>query len=206
MNRITGLLGVPAILAMTALNPVFADGIDRLEPPFWWQGFEHRELQVVVHGEGIADFEPMFLHDGIEVSDVRRGDSPNYLFVYLTIDESAPTGSFDLVFSNDGTTLSHPFELRERSNDPDHVKRYTAEDVIYLLTPDRFANGDPDNDSVDGYSDLPNRSEPYGRHGGDLAGISNALDYIAGMGFTQIWLNPVLENAMDQAGLGSEQV
>ena len=199
MNRRAVLLFTAACLAAAVPAAGSAAGIERIEPPFWWQGFEHRALQLLVHGDGIADFEPHIDHDGIDVSDVRRGDSPNYLFVYLAIDESAPTGEFDLVFSNDGTTLTHRYALLEKSTDPAHVKGYTAADVIYLVTPDRFANGDPDNDAVDGYEDLPDRSEPYGRHGGDLAGVAGALDYIAGMGFTQIWLNPVLENAMPEA-------
>ncbi|MDX1515509.1 MAG: alpha-amylase family glycosyl hydrolase, partial [Woeseiaceae bacterium] len=80
-----------------------------------------------------------------------------------------------------------------------HVDGFGSEDVIYLITPDRFANGDPSNDAVAGYGDPPDRSDPYGRHGGDLAGVAEHLDYVADMGFTAIWLNPVLENAMPEA-------
>ncbi len=182
---------------LTLLPSLAAAGIDHIEPPFWWQGFEHRELQIMVHGEGIADYEPAVSHEGVSVTRVERGDSENYLFVYLTIDPHAATGVFELSFSNDGDTVSRPYELRERI--PDHVGTFSNADVMYLITPDRFANGDPSNDAVEGYADAPDRSEPYGRHGGDLAGVQQHLDYIADMGFTQIWLNPVLENAMEDA-------
>ncbi len=182
---------------LALLPAVSSAGIDRIEPPFWWQGFEHRELQIMVNGEGIADYEPAISYEGISVTRVERGDSENYLFIYVAIDPDAETGTFDIEFSNDGDTVSRPYELRERI--PGHVGTFTPEDVIYLITPDRFANGDPSNDAVEGYADLPDRSEPYGRHGGDLAGVQQHLDYIADMGFTQIWLNPVLENAMPEA-------
>ncbi|MDJ0911675.1 MAG: glycoside hydrolase family 13 protein [Woeseiaceae bacterium] len=189
---------VRALAVFLALLPTFAAaGIDRIEPPFWWQGFEHRELQIMVYGDGIADYEPMISHEGVSVTRVERGDSENYLFIYVAIDPDAETGTFNIEFSNDGTTVSRPYELRERI--PGHVGTFTPADVIYLITPDRYANGDPSNDAVEGYADAPNRSEPYGRHGGDLAGIRDNLDYIADMGFTQIWLNPILENAMEDA-------
>ena len=189
---------VRAIVILLSLLPTMAAaGIDHIEPPFWWQGFEHRELQIMVHGHGIADYEPAVSHEGISVTRVERGDSENYLFVYLTIDPNAKTGVFELSFSNDGDTVTRPYELRERI--PGHVGTFSSDDVIYLITPDRYANGDPSNDAVEGYADAPDRSEPYGRHGGDLAGLQQHLDYIADMGFTQIWLNPILENAMEDA-------
>ena len=199
MYRLAVLFGTAVVLPWVAASAVNATEIEHVEPPFWWQGFEHRELQLMVHGDGIADFEPMVELDGVAVAQVVRTSNPNYLFVYLTIDPSAPTGDFDIVFSNDGETLTHRYSLLERNTDPGHVEGFTAADVIYLITPDRFANGDPSNDSVEGYADPPDRSEPYGRHGGDIAGLEASLDYIADMGFTQIWLNPLLENAMDDA-------
>jgi len=173
--------------------------IERVEPPFWWQGFRNTELQLLVHGEKVGELTPTVEYAGITVKRVERGESPNYLFVYLDIAPSAKVGRFDILFTGEERTLSYSYELREKNPDPDHTKAFSAADVVYLITPDRFANGNPDNDSVDGYDDASNRDDDYGRHGGDIDGVSQHLDYIADMGFTQIWLNPVLENAMPKA-------
>ena len=173
-----------------------AGSIERVEPPSWWTGFKHTELQLLVYGDGISAWSPGVDDDGIRIARVEKGDSPNYLFVYLDI-ASAPAGSFDIVFRKGDEELTHSYELRERI--PGRVGTYDSSDVIYLITPDRFANGNPGNDNVDGYADRLNRGDDYGRHGGDLEGIRQHLDYIADMGFTQLWLNPVLENAMERA-------
>ena len=173
-----------------------SDGIDRVEPPFWWAGFVHEELQLLVQGDGLAEFTPSVSAPGIAISRVERGDSPNYLFVYLDIG-GAPAGKFDIVFENGDERVARSYELRERV--PGRVGTYDASDVMYLITPDRFVNGDASNDNVEGYADELNRADDYGRHGGDIEGVRQQLDYIADMGFTQIWLNPVLENAMERA-------
>ena len=190
-------LRVFAAWLLVIVSPaVLAGPIERVEPPSWWTGFEHTELQLLVHGDGISAWSPSVDGDGIVVTRVEKGDSPNYLFIYLDI-AAAPAGSFDIVFRNGDERLRHTYELRERI--PGHVGSYDSSDVIYLLTPDRFANGDPGNDTVDGYADTLDRDDDYGRHGGDLEGIRQHLQYIADMGFTQVWMNPVLENAMDRA-------
>ncbi|NNL63604.1 MAG: glycoside hydrolase family 13 protein [Woeseiaceae bacterium] len=174
-----------------------AGEIERVEPPFWWTGFEHDELQLLVRGKGIAAYTPDADATGISISRVELGDSPNYLFVYLDIGTSAPAGSFDIVFNAGDTKIAWTYELKER--DDGRVGSYDASDVIYLVTPDRFVNGEPGNDDVEGYEDELDRDDDYGRHGGDIEGVRQHLDYIADMGFTQIWLNPVLENAMARA-------
>ncbi|MGB5411566.1 MAG: glycoside hydrolase family 13 protein [Woeseiaceae bacterium] len=175
------------------------DGIERVEPPFWWQGFKHTELQLLVHGDGIASLSPAIDYPGVSVERIEKGDSPNYLFIYLDISATAKPGTFDIVLNGKDRSLSYEYELRERRAGAAEVKGFSPADVIYLITPDRFANGDPANDSVDGYTDKHDRSDDYGRHGGDIAGIRQNLDYISDMGFTAIWLNPVLENAMPRA-------
>lgn len=196
LSRSPWLCLLAIVLAPTAVQ---ANGIKRVEPPFWWQGFVHKELQLLVQGDGIAAFEPSISAEGLTVSRVERGDSPNYLFIYIEIGASAAIGEFDIIFSLDGTTLTQPYTLRAKNTDHKHVDGFSNDDVIYLITPDRFANGDTGNDTVDGYGDLPDRRAPYGRHGGDIRGIRNHLDYIADMGFTSIWINPLLENAMPEA-------
>jgi len=173
-----------------------SDGIERMEPPFWWQGFKNTELQLLVNGNGVSELTPSVDYPGIDVTRAERGDSPNYLFVYLNIAASARPGTFELIFKGEDKTLSYAYELLQKNPDPAHTTAFTAADVVYLITPDRYANGDVTNDSVEGYEDKLNRDDEYGRHGGDIEGVARHLDYIANMGFTQVWLNPVLENAM----------
>lgn len=186
-------------LALAVATQVFAGPVERIEPPFWWQGFEHKELQILVHGHGIGAFDAFIDYPGVTINRVERVDSENYLFVYVDIDESAQAGSIDIQFRSGELSVVHKFELREKNADPTHVSGFTPADVIYMITPDRFANGDRDNDTIVTLGDAQNRADDYGRHGGDLAGVSNHLDYIRDMGFTAVWLNPILENAMPAA-------
>ena len=200
---------VLAAVLVAAASSVFADvrtseailpeGIERVEPPTWWLGFEHAELQLLVQGPDIGRYRAEVDHPGVSVARTVGVESPNYLFVYLELSEDARPGEFDIVLADGNDTRAIRYRLEERNPDPEQTRGFSSADVIYLITPDRFANGDPDNDAVDGYADLPDRSEPYGRHGGDLAGIESNLDYLADMGFTALWLNPVLENAMPEA-------
>ncbi len=179
--------------------PGHTAGIDRVDPPSWGPGFADTELQLMVSGEGIANFEPSLDHPGISIDRVVRGDSANYLFIYLDIDPDARPGTIEIGFTSEAESLTWDYVLEARPRDPQAMAGFSAADTIYLITPDRFANGDPSNDSVAGYADSFARDEPYGRHGGDLAGVRAHLDYVESMGFTQVWLNPVLENAMPEA-------
>ena len=183
-------------LALT-LQTAVAYEIERVEPPTWWQGYEEKELQLLVYGKDVSDLTPSLSYDGVSISRVVRTANPNYLFVYLHIGASAMPGEIGLSFSAGNDTLTHRFLLLAKSEDPDHARGFSSSDAIYLITPDRFANGDAGNDNVSGYADQADRNNPGGRHGGDIAGIRQHLDYIKDMGFTAIWLNPVLENAME---------
>jgi len=180
---------------------VLADNyrIDRLEPPFWWQGFKHQELQLMVYGPSISELTPSIDYPGITISGVKRTDNPNYLFIYLAIAVEARAGSFVINFSRGSSTLTQKYTLRAKNPDPAYSKGYSTADTIYLITPDRFANGNTANDIVPGMGDRLDRSQPKDRHGGDLKGVSDHLDYISDMGFTAIWLNPVLENRMPES-------
>jgi glycosidase len=190
---------------MTALAGSLMSGacaaaqIDRVEPPFWWLGFEMSELQLLVHGEDIGSADPSVDYPGVSINRVERVDSPNYLFVFLGIDKSVKTGTFPIEFKAADGTLTHTYELKRRRDDADRPKGFDTSDVIYLVTPDRFANGDPSNDTVEAYGDPWDREDDYGRHGGDIEGLRQQLDYIADMGFTSIWPNPVLENRQPES-------
>ena len=175
-----------------------AAGIERLEPPTWWVGFRETELQLLVYGPGISAYAPSVEYPGVSILRVERVDSPNYLFVYLDIGPETEPGSIDLRFTGPDGTFAHPYTLLRKNSDPAHTRGFDNSDAIYLITPDRFANGDPANDTLEGMGDPADRSDPDGRHGGDIAGIADHLEYIADMGFTAIWLNPVLENRMPE--------
>ena len=170
--------------------------IDRLEPPFWWAGMKNTELQIMVYGKDISRLEPKIDHQGVKIENVVRVDSPNYLFVNLNISEAGP-GSFNIELKKKKKTEAvYQYKLLGREKNSSARQGFNNSDVIYLITPDRFANGNRDNDNVEGYADKLNRTDPDGRHGGDIQGVIDHLDYISGMGFTALWLNPVLENNM----------
>lgn len=188
------------MLGMLALDAGAAGRIDRLEPPFWWAGMQDKRLELLVHGANIATLEPVVDHDDVSIAAVHRSDNPNYLFVELELSPDAGAGSFRIDFEDAGApVLHHDYVLHARKEGSAARAGFDASDVIYLITPDRFANGDPQNDEVEQLADGLDRSDPYGRHGGDLRGIVDRLDYIADMGYTQIWLNPVLENDQPEA-------
>ena len=168
----------------------------RVEPPFWWTGFKETGLQLMVHGENISTFTPTLDYPGVTIQRVERVKSPNYLFVYLDVGTEAKPGEFDITFSHNSEVLKHRYHLQAKNPDPEHTKAFSSADTIYLITPDRFANGNPDNDDIEGMGDEVDRAKPGGRHGGDIKGIADHLDYISELGFTAIWLNPLLENRM----------
>lgn len=175
-----------------------AQKVERIEPPFWWTGMVNPKLQIMLYGDGIGSFSPNIKANGIRLVSSRKLENNNYLVVDLEILESAGAQSFDIQLTNQKKKISIPYELKERN--PDYITRksFGPSDVLYLITPDRFANGDPANDEVATMLEKPNRSIKGGRHGGDIEGIKNSLDYIKEMGFTAIWMNPVLENDMPE--------
>ncbi|MDW3194002.1 MAG: glycoside hydrolase family 13 protein [Cytophagales bacterium] len=179
--------------------PVLAQKVDRMEPPFWWAGMKNPKLQLMVNGENIAETKPELNYPGVEITAVTSLQSPNYLFIDLEMAVDAKPGTFDIAFKQRGKTkATYSYELKERAAGSAERQGFNTTDVLYLITPDRFANGDPSNDVIDGMREGLNRTEPYGRHGGDIRGIINSLDYLKDLGFTAIWVNPVLENDMEE--------
>ncbi len=171
--------------------------ITRLEPPFWWAGMKNNKLELMVFGPGISGLQTVINHEKITLSHTTCVSNPDYLFILLEIDKDIQPGSFEILFQKDGITMvQYTYRLLPRDEGSDQRKGFDNSDVIYLITPDRFANGNTGNDNMPGYPEIANRSDKDGRHGGDLKGIADHLDYIADMGFTAVWLNPVLENNM----------
>jgi glycosidase len=175
--------------------------IERVEPAFWWVGMKNPQLQLLVHGTEICNMQVTIQYPGIKIVKVNRACSPNYLFVTLDINSNtAKAGKFEVLFKQPGKTdLSFMYELKNRRTDSSNRQGFTSADVIYLLMPDRFANGDTTNDNIASLPDKANRSNENGRHGGDIKGIQDHLDYIKELGATAIWCTPVQENNYERA-------
>ncbi len=172
-------------------------GINRVEPASWWTGMKNPQLQLMVHGENIAAAAVQLTYPGVTLESVTRVANPNYLFLDLKIAKEARPGKFNITFTSGKKTVgSWQYELKARSLNSAARQGFDGSDVIYLITPDRFVNGNPQNDAMPGMKELPDRADKDGRHGGDLRGIINSLDYLSNLGFTAVWLNPVLENNM----------
>lgn len=187
------------IVSIAFSMSTFALNVDRVEPMFWWVGMKNPTIQLMVHGQEIAATEISLNYPGVKIQTISRQENPDYVFIDLSISPETKAGSFPIQFrKNKKEVVSYNYELKNREPHSANRKGFDQSDVIYLITPDRFANGNPANDMVVGMKELPNRSDYNGRHGGDIQGIKNSLDYLSGMGFTSVWLNPVLENNMTQ--------
>lgn len=188
------LLAAFAFLGFSKAAPVME--IDRIAPNFWWSGMKNPELQIMLYGKNIATSAVSVTGKNIVLKETVRQDSPNYLFLYLDLTD-APAQTFDIVLTQGKKKTAVPYELKQRVRKGSDIQGFTSEDVLYLIMPDRFANGNPGNDIVEGMLEKKiDRNDPFARHGGDLAGIANHLDYIADLGVTAIWLNPTQENDM----------
>ncbi|HEY1023639.1 MAG TPA: alpha-amylase family glycosyl hydrolase, partial [Sphingobacteriaceae bacterium] len=170
--------------------------LERIEPAFWWTGMKNPSLQLIAHGEKIGDREVRINYPGVKLVKAHQAENPNYLFIDLHIDPAAKPGSFSIQFNKKGVKpISYQYELKARDLSVKKAQGVTDKDFIYLIMPDRFANGDRSNDVVSGMQETTlNRDSMYYRHGGDLQGIINKLDYLHDLGVTALWLNPVLEN------------
>lgn len=185
-------------MLMLSLNVSGKNEAPLVEPPFWWTGMNDTSLQLSVYAPGIGDAVPSVSYPGVTINDVVKLDSPNYLFIYLNIAPDTKPGKFEIVFKTGKKTIKYPYELKKRDRPGTEQPTFDSSDVLYLIMPDRFADGDQSNNYIKNmnYPDPVDRSNPNGRHGGDLKGIEDHLGYIDSLGVTAIWLNPVLENDM----------
>ncbi|MEM8899678.1 MAG: glycoside hydrolase family 13 protein [Bacteroidota bacterium] len=170
-----------------------------MEPANWWVGMKHNQIQLLVYGKDISTLRPNISYEGETLNSSMLVENPNYLFLDISISEDATAGEVPVSFTQNGEeVLSRNFSLLERKEDRKNIEGFNTTDAIYLITPDRFANGKPDNDNVAPLKEQVNRSFKGGRHGGDIEGIRKNIDYIKDLGFTAIWLNPLLENDMQE--------
>lgn len=168
--------------------------IDRIDPANWFVGMKNTSLQLMVYGENIRQADVTTDYDGVKIDSIVRLDSPNYLLVYLNLEGVKP-GEMTLNFKNGKAVKKVKYELKAREKRGEERMGFTNADVLYMLMPDRFADGNPDNNDIKGMNPYKtDRSQPSLRHGGDLEGIRRHLDYFKELGVTALWFTPVLEN------------
>ena len=189
------LLSVFILLIQTAFTQV---SIDRVDPPCWWSGMKDNSLQLMIHGKDIGKTKAFLEYSGVKVKN-STGTGSDYLFVDLSVGNSAKPGMITIKFKlneKDSTLVSYKYELKARVKESSKRQGFTSSDLIYLIMPDRFANGDPSNDDMPGMLEKADRTNPNGRHGGDIQGITDHLDFIQKLGVTTIWSTPLCENNM----------
>jgi len=181
-------------------NIQLIDLIERVEPPNWWVGMKTNDLQILVYGKSINDLIPKISNSNIELTSFNKVQNENYLFLNISISENAQPDEVEIDFYKNNMVVDrYVFSLLDREKNASNVEGFNSSDVMYLITPDRFANGDSKNDDIKSMYERPNRDYNRGLHGGDIQGIINHLDYIKDLGFTTVWLNPVLENNMKKS-------
>lgn len=186
------LLSLSLMLSIMTVNA--AVKVDRIDPTNWFVGMKNPSLQLMVYGEGIRSAEVTTDYAGVKVDSIVRLDSPNYLLVYLNLKDAKP-GEMTLQFKNGKSTKKVKYELKAREKRGEERIGFTNADVLYMLMPDRFADGDPKNNDIKRMNTYKtDRSQPSLRHGGDLEGIRQHLDYFNELGVTALWFTPVLEN------------
>lgn len=190
------LLIIMAVFSFLGFKTPVQASIKKVAPTFWWAGMKNTELQVLLYGEDISSSDVSLTSSDVYLKEVVRQANSNYLILYLDLKEARPQ-KFDIVLKKGRKVTKVPYELKERIRKGTNIEGFTSSDVLYLIMPDRFANGNPDNDIIPGMlENKVDRNEQFGRHGGDFKGISEHLDYISDLGVTAIWLNPTQENDM----------
>lgn len=189
---------------LIALSLIFSSlstlafSVDSLEPPYWWTGMKDTSLQIQVHGSDVRQTDFSVNYPGVTIDSVARLDgSPNWQYIYLNISPDTRPGKMTLEWKEGSQTVKKEFELKKRKLQKG-AQGFDSSDVLYLIMPDRFADGNPENNEP---ASLQNpvkvdRDNPNMRHGGDIAGILKNIDYIDSLGVTAVWVNPVLENDM----------
>ncbi|MEP6262112.1 MAG: glycoside hydrolase family 13 protein [Gillisia sp.] len=181
------------LLILFLVGTVVQGQIQKVEPPFWWSGMNTPELQIMFYGKNIAQYD-IEVDKNITVNNIVKTENSNYVFVTLKT-EGLSEGTIKIDFKRNGKiAFSHNYELKKRRENSAMRQGFDASDVMYLIMPDRFANGNAANDTDPSLTEKANRDYPGGRHGGDIQGIIDNLDYLDDLGVTAIWSTPMLED------------
>jgi glycosidase len=171
--------------------------IQRIDPPNWWVGMKSPTVELLMYGKNIgAATLTMNPYKGVKLVKTEKAENPNYLYVTLSIQPNAAPGRLTLTLKNDGQMTVSGYDLLARERGGKRHQGFSSADVVYMLMPDRFSNGDPQNDNLEGFPDKMIRDSLNYRHGGDIQGIINHLDHIKNLGMTALWSTPLIENNM----------
>ena len=181
---------IALIFCAMLLTPALSNAqkIEHVEPLSWWTDMK-MPLRLMFHGKDLQSAEVSIKEPGLTITKVSKAESPNYLFVDVDVEKA---GIYTFTLKVGKKKLTYKYTIANRCPNSAQRQSFTSADVMYLLMPDRFANGDATNDHVAGMAEGADRSAFYGRHGGDIQGIINHLDYIKDLGATAIWSTPLL--------------
>lgn len=175
---------------------IWAFDVKKVDPAFWWSGMKNSELQIMLYGDNIASSDVSITAKTATIKEIVKLENRNYLILYLDLSKSEPE-KFNILLKQGKKTKTISYELKQRKEGSSNRIGFNSSDVLYLIMPDRFANGDESNDVVDGMRcQTVDRNKLDARHGGDIKGIENSLDYLQDLGVTAVWLNPIQENDM----------
>lgn len=180
-------LALFVLVGNIAAKPV----VEHVEPTYWWVGMHSPTLQIMIHGKDIAKSDVAITHPGIRLNEIKTTDNPNYIFLYINIDKDAKAGLFDIELKNGKKKQNLKYELKARKPNSANREGFSEKDNLYMLMPDRFANGNPLNDEVKNYHQGIDRSNLSKRQGGDIAGIVQKIPYLADLGITALWTTPM---------------
>ena len=194
---------ITAVMLGATLSMSAANKIDRIEPTNWFVGMKNPQVQLMVYGKNIRSAEVSTDYPGVRIDSLVRLDSPNYLLIYMNV-KDAKAGTMQLKFNGKGVKQTVPYTLNNRKMSGEQRVGFTNADVLYMLMPDRFASSGVDRSNIKGMKAYTiNRKEPSLRHGGDINGIRQHLDYFKELGVTALWFTPVLENNLPDGGKSS---
>lgn len=168
--------------------------ISKIEPPNWWVGMKWNSLQLMIYGKNLTTTSVSTENQNVKITSVKWSENGSYLFIDLDLSNLTTAGNLTLELSNPNGKSNVTYPILKRESPSGKYRGFQSQDVIYLITPDRFADGNEKNNNLPNTSEAVNRSNPYGRHGGDIEGILRHLDYFSDLGITALWINPLLEN------------
>ena len=182
------------VLAVNQLNAKTQAWVQRAEPTFWWTEMKQPEFQLMLYGVDLRTARISIEYPGVSIIRKAYTDNPNYVFLYLNVDKKTLPGKFNIILKKGRAKQTISYELRMRREGSAKRKSFTEADAVYLLMPDRFVNGNPDNDSIKGYLQGVNRKVAGARHGGDIEGIISKIPYLADLGISTLWTTPLFDN------------
>jgi len=194
MSKSNILITVLSFLFTFQVSAKTQKWVQRVEPTFWWTEMHQPVFQVMLNGFNITSAEISINYPGVTISRKELTDNPNFIFLYLNVAKGTLPGKFDIILQKGKSRQKVVYELKSRRTGSSTRESFTESDALYLLMPDRFANGNPANDTIPGYHQGVHRDIPGARHGGDIEGIISKTAYLADLGMTTVWTTPLLEN------------